>query len=267
MTLPPAATDILTHLHSLPPSRLPVKEGLVDWDSAESLSIPDMARSLAYIRANGELPVSLSNSSPRTRRTDHGRRMPLRGHGLSSSLANPSQSDLDSKEDKNTVGQCPVPDATIEATKAQVQAWLQPGQPGARVLQSGLRVCLLDGFLLYTPPMETVMSQLDLKLFLLVSRAKATQRREARDGYVTLEGFWTDPPGYVDKIVWPNYAESHAWLFENGDVEASLKEEVLAAQGIQAQVGKGLDVDFTTTLQWAVETVMKDLVEFVDRSS
>ncbi|THV63449.1 hypothetical protein D6D27_10612, partial [Aureobasidium pullulans] len=24
------------------------------------------------------------------------------------------------------------------------------------------------------------------------------QRREARSGYVTLEGFWEDPPGYVD---------------------------------------------------------------------
>ena len=257
----------MTHLLPLRPSRLPVKDGLVDWDSAESISIPDMARSLAFIRANGELPVSLSSSSPRTRRTDHGCRVPLRGHGLYSSLANPSQPDLDSYQDKNSVGQCPVPDATIEAIKAEVQAWLQPGQPGARVLQSGLRVCLLDGFLLYTPPMETVMSHLDLKLFLLVSRARATQRREARDGYVTLEGFWTDPPGYVDKIVWPNYAESHAWLFENGDVEASLKEEVLAAQGIQAQVGKGLDVDFPTTLQWAVQSVMKDLAEFVDRSS
>jgi hypothetical protein len=28
-------------------------------------------------------------------------------------------------------------------------------------------------------------------------------RREARTGYTTIEGWWADPPGYVDKIVWP----------------------------------------------------------------
>src|SRR4051812_12533523 len=99
--------------------------------------------------------------------------------------------------------------------KDRVQAWLQPGQPGYKVFEEQqLKVCLLDGFLLYSPQMGTVMETIDVKLFLGVSRAKATERREARDGYVTLEGFWKDPPGYVDKIVWPNYAEAHAWLFD-----------------------------------------------------
>ncbi len=47
------------------------------------------------------------------------------------------------------------------------------------------------------------------------------------------------PPGYVDKIVWPNYVDAHKWLFENDDVEGKLKEDVLAAKGIRAQLGKG----------------------------
>ena len=152
------------------------------------------------------------------------------------------------------MGQCPVPDAQIAAMKAKVAAWAQPGQPGHSVFSAapdgrqGLRVCLLDGFLLYCPPMAGVMATLDLKLFfLLVSRAKATQRREARDGYVTLEGFWKDPSGYVDKIVWPNYAEAHAWLFEGGDAEGALRRDVLAEKGIQAQADKGLDVDMGTS--------------------
>ncbi len=87
-----------------------------------------------------------------------------------------------------------VSDAIIEATKAKVRAWLQPGQPGEQVFADNrIQVCILDGFLLYTPQMEGIMSQLDVKMFLLVSRAKATQRREARDGYVTLEGFGRTP--------------------------------------------------------------------------
>jgi nicotinamide/nicotinate riboside kinase len=107
------------------------------------------------------------------------------------------------------------------------------------------------------------MDGLDIKLFLLVSREKATQRREARDGYVTLEGFWKDPPHYVDKIVWPNYAESHAWLFEDGNVEGRLKEDVLKEHGIRAQTDKGLDVDMSTTLEWAVGTIIGELERLV----
>lgn len=148
----------------------------------------------------------------------------------------------------------------ISEMKAKVEKWLQPGQPGHRVLhQAGLKVCLLDGFLLYCEAMAPVMTRMDLKLFILVSRAKAVQRREARDGYVTLEGFWKDPPGYVDKIVWPNYANAHGWLFEDGDVEGKLDIGVLERNGIHAQTFESLDVDFGTTLEWAVETVMRFL--------
>jgi nicotinamide/nicotinate riboside kinase len=144
--------------------------------------------------------------------------------------------------------------------KAKVAAWLVPGQPGDLVFNKyGLKACFLDGFLLYCHQMASVMKEIDIKLFLLVSRAKATERREARDGYVTLEGFWKDPPGYVDKIVWPNYVEAHEWLFDNGDVEGKLREDVLEANGIHVQVDAGLDVDFATTFEWAVDTLMTKL--------
>lgn len=82
----------------------------------------------------------------------------------------------------------------------------------------------------------------------------------ARDGYVTLEGFWKDPPGYVDKIVWPNYVEAHKWLFEDGDVEGlKLDEGVLREYGILVQMGRGVDVDMETTFEWAVEMLMGGL--------
>lgn len=39
--------------------RLPITHGMVDWDCAESLSIPDMIKSLAHIHAEGTFPVRL----------------------------------------------------------------------------------------------------------------------------------------------------------------------------------------------------------------
>lgn len=147
--------------------------------------------------------------------------------------------------------------------RQKVAAWMEPGSPGHAVLAAaGLRLCLLDGFLLYAEEMRAALDLLDVKLFLRVSKAKATQRREARDGYVTLEGFWQDPPGYVDKIVWPNYVEAHAWLFAQGNVEGALRADVVAEQGLLVQEDAGLDVDMETTLEWAVNAVMERLEAF-----
>jgi len=40
--------------------RLPVKDGLLDWDCAEALNIPDIVKSLDYIQINGAFPVYLA---------------------------------------------------------------------------------------------------------------------------------------------------------------------------------------------------------------
>ncbi|KAK0651309.1 P-loop containing nucleoside triphosphate hydrolase protein [Cercophora newfieldiana] len=255
-TLARLLRDIFPHTFILheddfykPEDQLPIKHGLVDWDCPEAISVPDMEFALHHIRSTGTFPPT-----------------------------------VDSKEDQNSVGTVPISPAKLTALKERVLSWLSPSSPGKGHLifpppssslpppppstpsnSPSLRLCLVDGFLLYSPPSFTpIMSTLDIKLFLLVSRAKATQRRENRDGYVTLEGFWTDPPGYVDKIVWPNYAESHAWMFKDGDAEAGvLDEEVLAREGILAQLGKGLDVDFEETVEWVVDTVMGELERIV----
>jgi nicotinamide/nicotinate riboside kinase len=159
------------------------------------------------------------------------------------------------------LGEIPVSDATIEALKAQVKIWTNPGNAGFGILENSpnaIRICIFDGFLLYSESMAPVQSHIDIKLFLRVSYAKAKARREERSGYVTLEGFWEDPPGYVDKIVWPNYVENHNWMFEAEDVEGALKEDVLRETNIKYQDG-GVDIDMETTLKWAVETLMEQL--------
>ncbi|KAI0861438.1 nicotinamide riboside kinase 1 [Xylaria cubensis] len=250
-----------------PETELPSKDGLLDWDCAEAINFDEMARALEHIRAEGTFPPPTSQSlCPRSRLTS-------------------AQPFVDSMEDQNTVGKCPVPESAISAAKSRVEAWLAPGQAGHAIFSNPdlLRLCILDGFLLFgpDPPLRRITDELlDVKLFLTVSRQKATARREARDGYVTLEGFWTDPPGYVDKIVWPNYAESHAWLFEDGDVEKRLRRDVLSEKNILAlpavisqsggesggeKGGKGLDVDMQVMFQWAVETLMWKLEDITNK--
>ncbi|KAF5608926.1 uridine kinase udk [Fusarium subglutinans] len=203
-----------------PENELPTKNGLLDWDCAEALDIPAMAESLTYIRQHAAFPPT-----------------------------------LDSKEDKNSVGKCPVSEASIAAQRAKVDAALGPDHP----LRKTLRLCLLDGFLLYSPSMAAIKPNLDIKLFLRTTYEKAKKRREARDGYVTLEGFWADPPGYVDKIVWPNYVEEHAWMFEDGDVEGKFKTDVLDKEGIKVQSDVSADGDIEKTFEWTVATILEEL--------
>ena len=159
------------------------------------------------------------------------------------------------------MGDIPVSQASIDELKARVKTWTNRGNHGYGILDDSsnpIRLCLFDGFLLYSKSMALIQSQIDIKLFLRVSYAKAKARREARSGYVTLEGFWEDPPGYVDKIVWPNYVEDHKWIFEGEDVEGMLKEDVVKETGIKSQDG-GVDRDMETTLKWAVDILMDQL--------
>ncbi|KAI0388944.1 nicotinamide riboside kinase 1 [Xylariaceae sp. FL0594] len=265
-----------------PEEEIPSKDGLLDWDCEGALNFDEMARALEYIRAEGTFPPF-----------------------------------VDSKEDQNSVGACTVSDRVIEAARERVRAWSSASPLSISTSTSStstttasssntqartadekrerVKICILDGFLLFTPttsptssPTTSTILQrintslLDIKLLLTVSRLKATSRRQNRDGYVTLEGFWTDPPGYVDTIVWPNYASSHAWLFEKGDVNRGmLDKDVLEREGICAfpgvlggggegeqkgKEGEGeqrLDVDMETIFNWAVDTLMQKLDEVV----
>jgi nicotinamide/nicotinate riboside kinase len=109
--------------------------------------------------------------------------------------------------------------------------------------------------------MSAIKPSLDLKIFLRASYERAKARREARDGYVTLEGFWQDPPGYVDDIVWPNYVVEHAWMFEDGDVEGRFDLDALEKEGIKVPSRDVVDADMTETLEWMVDTTLDELTK------
>lgn len=153
---------------------------------------------------------------------------------------------LQSKEDSNSVGESGVDKSRVAQLKQQAHA----NHPN----QKHLPIAIIDGFLLFSEDMKAIRDLFDVKLFLRTNYKTAKTRREARSGYVTLEGFWEDPPGYVDNIVWPNYVKDHAFLFHDGDVEGKLKEDVSQSLGIKAMPTEAQG-DMTACLEWAYETV------------
>ncbi|OJD17331.1 hypothetical protein AJ78_02569 [Emergomyces pasteurianus Ep9510] len=80
------------------------------------------------------------------------------------------------------------------------------------------------------------------------------------------QNFWTDPPGYVDDIVWPRYIADHRWLLlPDPDIprnEEELKEavgeggHVRKDAGVLVAPGKG-GADMTELLEWGVREVLR----------
>lgn len=62
---------------------------------------------------------------------------------------------------------------------------------------------IIEGFLLFCD--ADVCDNIDNKFFVNASRQVLKERRESRKGYVTLQGYWVDPPGYFDQVVWPQF--------------------------------------------------------------
>ncbi|MCJ1317588.1 ribosylnicotinamide kinase [Xylographa vitiligo] len=205
-----------------PEAALPFRAGLRDWDCAAALDVPALVAALGVVRATGRLP-------------DDG---------------------LVSKEDRNAVGEHGVPRGTIDGLKDVVGAWGRGA--GAGVLSEARKLVILDGFLLFGESVREVREAIDVKMLLRVKFAGAKERREKRSGYVTLEGFWEDPPGYVEKVVWPGYVEEHGFMFEDGDVDGTVNDEVVESLGIQVCPGGG-EWPMAKVLEWSVDSVMKTL--------
>jgi nicotinamide/nicotinate riboside kinase len=149
-----------------------------------------------------------------------------------------------------------------------MQQWLQQERPdllSAREKeeagpsnQSPAQVVVVDGFLLFGRSVSQVRSAFDLRLLLRARYTDAKVRRERRSGYVTLEGFWEDPPGYVDDVVWPGYIEEHAFLFKSGDVDGEVDQRVAEELGIHICPGQG-DMDMPEMLEWVLRQLRETL--------
>ncbi|SMN18393.1 similar to Saccharomyces cerevisiae YNL129W NRK1 Nicotinamide riboside kinase [Maudiozyma saulgeensis] len=85
------------------------------------------------------------------------------------------------------------------------------------------KLVIVDGFMLYNN--HDISSEFDLRLFIRAPYKTLKKRRDARNGYQTLDSFWVDPPYYFDEFVYKSYEENHRSLFQHGDVEGKLTTE------------------------------------------
>lgn len=86
------------------------------------------------------------------------------------------------------------------------------------------KVCILEGFLLYGRGIEDRICwrarPFDGRLLMKVDFETAERRRLARGAYPTTDGAtWVDPPGYFEKVAWPNYLRYSSGLFGSAGVE------------------------------------------------
>ncbi|KAJ3219031.1 ribosylnicotinamide kinase [Dinochytrium kinnereticum] len=127
-------------------------------------------------------------------------------------------------QNRSSINTSDLPSHLIETLRAK-----------ANSLPPNVKLVLVDGFLLYDA--VSLYSELQLRLFLHASFDTLRDRRQARTGYVTLEGFWQDPPNYFQEFVWPRYQRYNAEILKRissvpRSVVESQDEQIMAVRGI-----------------------------------
>ncbi|EPS45029.1 hypothetical protein H072_965 [Dactylellina haptotyla CBS 200.50] len=232
----------------VPDSQLPMVElgstgeKVQDWDCPEAIEFPRFLESVKYAKAHGELP-----GTHQTFEDTH-------AVGVEESLSRLTNGVEGGKEkiadlEKRVGGWL---DAVVKSTGRQVE-----------------NVVIVDGFLIFGEGVPAELQrEFDIKFMIRTPYEKAKQRREDRAGYTTMEGFWHDPPGYFELLVWPAYVKQHKYLFENGDIEAGVLTE--EAKQNKLRTPKRTDQGLMETLEWAVDTleitIVKEVVDDKDNN-
>lgn len=238
---------------------------LQDWDCIEAIDVELLGSTLRYVKAHGCLPddgaVSKEDQNAVGRcPVDQGtirelatrtRTRTERIFSLSTSLDNVSHSNSSSKSEVPIQTQTSTLLTSASNTQFNPKQEHKQNENGiSNQPRRKISLYLLDGFLLLPDPIsplsalhthlhQILASAVSSRLFLPSTREQTLRRRAARSGYVTLEGFWEDPPGYVEDVVWRNYAVEHWWLFsergrgrsqkdrEGGKEEKDERDEVM----------------------------------------
>ncbi|KAI9367252.1 P-loop containing nucleoside triphosphate hydrolase protein [Aspergillus egyptiacus] len=270
-----------------------------DWDCLDALDIKFLSSSLRYVHEHGHLPPRLrSKEDLNDVSPDSGVPEELVVE-LRGKVSERLRAAIDEREMENKGGE-----REAGWTLALLEGFLLYAPPATEKEGHG-------------HGLRTVHDQIDVRLFLPAPYDLVKERREKRSGYVTIgpaptpdmpqrsssssasvqeegeevdlqgeddrppQNFWTDPPGYVDDIVWPRYVRDHAWLLLPEDDEAGQLASVDDTDELIRRVGQGVklrtDAGVTVApgqgtlpmadlLKWAVGEVLK-LLEYTRRES
>ncbi|KAJ5880284.1 uncharacterized protein N7473_011337 [Penicillium subrubescens] len=276
----------------IPYTTTPTGKTVQDWDTSAAIDTSFLAQALSYVRANGHLPPRLQSKEDQNE--DAGPCVP---DTLVTELRREVEARLASAQMARSSTLVFMEGFLLYAPPEGYE-YKNKGKDGG----AGDEHYPTDHGVL-----RPVHDQIGLPLFLPAAYATVKARREGRSGYVTigpapeppvtntatnpsttapekeknqneeidLEGeddrppqnFWTDPPGYVDDIVWPRYVRDHAWLLVDGDGEGEGEGErdivqrvgegveVRGDVGVNVAPGKGA-VGMEVVLRWAVEEVV-----------
>ncbi|KAL4979170.1 hypothetical protein BDW66DRAFT_128774 [Aspergillus desertorum] len=260
-----------------------------DWDCLGALDINFLTAALRYVHEHGHLPPRLRSKEDLNEVSPGSGADDAQVDELRACVADRIQKILSSSS-STTKEQI---DEKEKVTVAFLEGFLLYAPPATEKCgkEHGLR---------------DVHDQIDLPMFLAAPYDLVKERREKRSGYVTIgpapttelpqrspsapkaeeegvdleaeddrppQNFWTDPPGYVDDVVWPRYVRDHAWLLLPEDdsaeaLSAGDQDELISrvGQGVKLRMDAGVMVapgqgalPMADLLKWAVEEVLKYL--------
>ena len=205
-------------------SQIPLKYGLQDWDCAGSVDFEKLWGVLRGVKNGDEVPRDLVHQG-----------------GVEDGVHAPNVTR--------------VSEDVIERLRTEVGAWPE--------ILTKRKLIIVDGFLLFGESVRHMSSSIfDFRILLRARYEDAKRRRESRNGYVTLEGFWQDPPGYFDKIVWSNFVEEHGWMFHGEDVEGDVERSAIDFYG-DTEVGPLEIMDGLDGLTMWVVQKLREEIEYI----
>ncbi|KAL1983040.1 hypothetical protein VTN96DRAFT_523 [Rasamsonia emersonii] len=310
----------------IPVTRTKSGDLVQDWDTVGAIDVPFLSSALAYVRKHGTLPPRLKSKEDQNQTSDPGVDQ-FQVEKLQKEVGERLRRKQEGKEETETAAaaeETGVEAETASLTVAFLEGFLLYAPPESEAPQHILRPIHNNIHLhLFLPaPYDLVKIRREARSgYVTIGPAptpskkledndehkqKEQQQKEQQqqphqqleettvdlenaDHHIPEQSFWTDPPGYVDDIVWPRYVQDHAWLLlpeEEQQQQSGTKPLLLAAQersknsntlleeellklagqgtnirtdaGVMVAPGKGR-LHITELLDWAVKEVLNFL--------
>jgi nicotinamide/nicotinate riboside kinase len=266
-----------------------------DWDTIDALNVSQLASTLSYVRENGHLPPTLKSKEDLNDAGDSGvdtadiqllrdKVGPRLGRALQTK--GEDQSDTAAKAGLSIAFldgfllYAPPGDGSHPLSPVRSRIDIPLFLPTTYTLLKQRRESR-TGYVTIGPAPTPVVKAAEEN----AARASATDGggEEAdtssangdepeQDFDPPTQNFWTDPPGYVDDIVWPRYISDHSWLLipesrRPGNID-ELKE--LVGEGVNVRRDAGVivapgngEASMVELLEWAVEEVVQGIAGLI----